>query len=416
MSAATEMLTITELSAFTKAPFVAAQRGSLAIENLASVPAPDSSNSVSPVTATAATVVYGIHRLAPLHVIEQIVHSWFDQIHSVAPFLHRRAFLTRLGSIEATQDGMFAALVVSLCAATIASLRRKSSQDHGTLCFTTMSEAVIGIKYLIHYEMPNMTTVSQELLKRLYWLLFAAGCSADLKGFPYVGLLTPQDNISALTPLELSDDELDPNQNPDPYGPWHGNDRSYVPGLNYLSRLFLLWNQSQQESPPSIAGLQHYMNLIKRALDYLPPELIWRGGLSRPPQSNFGTSVQMANLYITQLHIQSNLLEQIIHLVGSSAVQETTLDLITDRKSIVEDLLEILHYMPQETLEANGSSLIPKIRDIGTALFDDIRTGREGQSLSKRASDNLKRLLTKLENLDAQSQFYLEMQPLSAIT
>jgi hypothetical protein len=195
-----------------------------------------------------------------------------------------------------------------------------------------------------------------------------------------------------------------------------GNDRSYVPGLNYLSKLFLLWNQSQQESPPSIAGLQHYMNLIKRALDYLPPELIWRGGLSRPPQSNFGTCVQTANLYITQLHIQSNILEQIIHLVGSSVVQETTLNLITDRKSIVEDLLEILYYMPQETLEANGSSLIPKIRDIGTALFDDIRTGGEGQSLSKKASDNLKRLLTKLENLDAQSQFYLEMQPLSAIT
>lgn len=248
------------------------------------------------------------------------------------------------------------------------------------------------------------------------YLLTIMSSSADLKGFPYVGLLTPQDNISALKPLELSDDELDPSQNPDPYGPWHGNDRSYVPGLNYLSKLFLLWNQSQQESPPSIAGLQHYMNLIKRALDYLPPELIWRGGLSRPPQSNFGTCVQTANLYITQLHIQSNILEQIIHLVGSSVVQEKTLNLITDRKSIVEDLLEILYYMPQETLEANGSSLIPKIRDIGTALFDDIRTGGEGQSLSKKASDNLKRLLTKLENLDAQSQFYLEMQPLSAIT
>jgi hypothetical protein len=164
--------------------------------------------------------VYGIHRLAPLHVIEQIVHSWFEQIHSVAPFLHRRAFLTRLRSTEATQDGTFAALVVSLCAATIASLRRKSSQDYGTLvnpercwevidemnmhqmprrhftlewcqmkynlsvsnhlindaqCFTSMSEAVIGIKYLIHYEMPNMTSASQELLKRLYWLVFAAG-------------------------------------------------------------------------------------------------------------------------------------------------------------------------------------------------------------------------------------------------
>ena len=230
-----------------------------------------------------------------------------------------------------------------------------------------------------------------------------------------MGLLTPQDNLSAMRPLELSDDSLNPSQNPDSHGPWHGNKISYIPGLNHLSNLFLLWHQSQQESNRTVPHLQKYMNLVQRALDYLPPELIWRGGLSRPPQSNFGTDVQTANLYITQLYIRSNLLEQIIHLSENQPNQEIHPDLVADRQSIVEDLLEILYQMPQETLEANGNSLIPKIRDIGSALFDDIREGRGGQSLSTHTSENLRRLLTKLENLDVQSQLYLAMRPLSQL-
>ena len=159
-----------------------------------------------------------MERLAPLHVVEQIVHSWFELIHSVAPIFHRRSFLTRLRSGEAEHDGIFTALVVSVCAATIASLRRKSSQEFGFLSpercwdvieeinsqgaremftlewcqmkynlgssqymiddvqqFKNISEAVIGIKYLMHYEMSSMDSLSRELLKRLYWLVFAAG-------------------------------------------------------------------------------------------------------------------------------------------------------------------------------------------------------------------------------------------------
>ncbi|RDW75431.1 hypothetical protein BP6252_06573 [Coleophoma cylindrospora] len=414
----------------------------------------DSGDTASPVPVP----LSGIHRLAPSYVVEQIIHSWFDLIHSVAPIFHRGIFLTRLASGEADQDGVFAALVVSVCAATISSLRRKSYKDYGTLTpercwdvaeeiihqrrkepftlewcqmkynlgssqyiteddqhFRNLCEAAAGVKFLIHYRMASMPLVSQQLLKRLYWLIFAAGCSSDLHGLPYLGLLTPQDNISALTPLELSDSELDPTLGPEPHCQWHGNQKSYIAGLNYLSKLFLLWHQSQQESAPTIAHLQHYMNLVQRALDYLPPELIWRGGLSRPPQSNFGTDVQTANLYVTQLHIRSNLLEQINRLSRSSTAHETGPGTCTvDRHSIVEDLLEILYHMPQETLEANGNSLIPKIRDIGSALFDEVRTGKDGQGMSEKASENLERLLAKLESLDMHSQLqYLEIGPLA---
>lgn len=223
----------------------------------------------------------------------------------------------------------------------------------------------------------------------------------------------PQDNINALTPLDLSDNELDPVQVSDEDDNWHGSTRSYIPGFNYLSKLFLLWHQSQLGATDNLEHLCNFSNLVQRALDYLPPELKWRGGLSRHPQSNFGTDVQMANLYITQLHIRSNLLEQMNRLPKDPGTPQTPAAISTERQSIVEDMLEILYHMPEETLEANGHSLLPKIRDIGSALVDEVRTGDQTVHMSSEASVKMERLLAKLESLDAHSQLkYMERGPL----
>ena len=149
-----------------------------------------------------------------------MVHDWFDLIHSVCPIFHRGIFLGRLASGEANQDGIFAALVISVCAAVSASLKRKSTNDYGNITaqrcldcieqielhtgrfpfslescqikyhlslalgtekamddansFRFLAESVAGVKYLVYYQMQDMDTVSQQLLKRLYWLLFVA--------------------------------------------------------------------------------------------------------------------------------------------------------------------------------------------------------------------------------------------------
>lgn len=232
----------------------------------------------------------------------------------------------------------------------------------------------------------------------------------DLYSRPSIGILSPQDNIQSLQPLNLNDSELD-STNIDPTRPWHGDTMSYIPGLNFLCHLFLLWHSSQQVCPPTLAHLQHYMTLVQRALETLPPNLRWRGGLSRPPESNFGTDVQTANLYITQLHIRSNLLQQMHTLLktrntiehGFGDMQEIT----KQRAMIVKDLLEILYHMSEETLEANGHSLVPKARDIGSALLDELGMGasefseNENFNLdSQKASADLRKLLEKLERLD----------------
>ena len=223
-------------------------------------------------------------------------------------------------------------------------------------------------------------------------------------GRPCISLLTPQDNIQALRPLDMTDRDLDLNR-VSPGERWHGDTMSYVPGLNHLSNLFLLWHSSQRLPNNNISGLQEHIALVQRALDELPAELRWRGGLSRPPRSNFGTDVQVANLYITQLHIRSNLLEQLELLAKRQSDLTASQSIFSQRQSIVEDLLEILSHMPRETLEANGHSLVPKIRDIGAALLDEVRMTDGSQLANEQARTDLRRLLEKLERLDFRPEF-----------
>ncbi len=187
-------------------------------------------------------------------------------------------------------------------------------------------------------------------------------------GKPCIKLITPQDNIQAMKPLDLNDTELDPTSI-DPSQPWHGDTMTYIPGLNYLTHLFHLWFLSQQTASLSVTHIQKHMAYVQQALDTLPPSLRWRGGLSRPAGSNFGTDVQTANLYITQLHIRSTLLEQ-MHTLSKSLPASPMINgngpaLVTEdhkeeiryqRATIVKDLLEILYHMSEETLEANGYS------------------------------------------------------------
>lgn len=164
--------------------------------------------------------VRGLEQLGPPHVIDQIVQDWFELVHSVAPILHRGHFLKRLADGDATRDYEFLDLVISICAATIASLRRKSStydrvitvescynaieqnRVHrrnkaitlewcqtkynlgvalwpkygidGCVPFLLLSEATAGVKYLLYHELGHMNFMSQQLLKRFYWLVFAA--------------------------------------------------------------------------------------------------------------------------------------------------------------------------------------------------------------------------------------------------
>lgn len=218
-------------------------------------------------------------------------------------------------------------------------------------------------------------------------------------GRPFVGLLSPNDNIKLLMPVEAADTEFSPSQITDPSFPL-AEFVSYIPGINHLSRLYLIWHNSQQKSFDRLTHLSHYLQLAQSGLDSLPPELRWRGGLSRHPAGNLGTELQVVNLHITQLYIRSNLLEQIYAICTRDLDLKVLETIHVERNLIVEDVLEILYHMEHRVLDANHISLIPKIRDIGGILLDKGYTDQSNEEMGSRASTNLKRLLANLESLD----------------
>ncbi|KEF58462.1 uncharacterized protein A1O9_06388 [Exophiala aquamarina CBS 119918] len=68
---------------------------------------------------------------------------------------------------------------------------------------------------------------------------------------------------------------------------------------------------------------------------------------------------------------------------------------MTARQNLDNDMLAIVYQMPEDALEANGNSLISKLRDFGISLLNE-KTNPETSFL------NLDRLLFKLDRLDVQ--------------
>lgn len=160
-----------------------------------------------------------IAQLAPLPVIERLLSDWFELVHPVAPILHRHTFLKRFREHSNEEDLDFSALVVSICSATVATLRRTatayasmvtvdkcwtiiSAVDHlrgplpssltrcqwkYNMAVSTfqergmddevpqllMAEMTGMVGRLMHYNLPAMSLRDRELCKRLFWLCFA---------------------------------------------------------------------------------------------------------------------------------------------------------------------------------------------------------------------------------------------------
>ncbi|KAI7762957.1 hypothetical protein LZL87_013059 [Fusarium oxysporum] len=376
------------------------------------------------------------------------------------PILLRRRFLQRLHQGVADVDAEFCGLVISVCAATKATLPRGDYgpvtvdycvdflDAHGLLksqftrdsfsmdrcialynigtamsattksglssmrAYHALSEAAAGARYLAYYRIHEHDEAEQQLLRRLIWLLFASAwyvwalgvddlgsanqvtyySSADIFGRLPISLLS-QDRIENFPrPLPLSDNQMEPKA-PDSchQPPWHGDDTTYVPGLNSLSDLFLIWQEVQQvpEGTEPQITITMYLGKIQQVLDNLPPELRWRGGLSRPANVTEGHDVQIANLFVTSLNIRSNILQKFGPTDKSAE----------DHQKIVDDLLEILYHLPRAVFDANGSSLVPKIRDIGAAYLEQLGSG-VGEVEIGDARIKLERLLRKLDDLD----------------
>ena len=162
---------------------------------------------------------FDLDKLAPTFVLRQAINDWFEFVHPVAPILHRDTFLRQFDDPSTSQDPNFLMLVVSVCSATVSTLRRSAApyadlitvekcyqlissssqarepapitlvrcqtkynmaasliQERGMDSDTVpllLTEAMAMIGHLLHYEIHNLSTCESELVKRLYWLCFA---------------------------------------------------------------------------------------------------------------------------------------------------------------------------------------------------------------------------------------------------
>lgn len=219
---------------------------------------------------------------------------------------------------------------------------------------------------------------------------------------------THQDNmqqlqLSPLTDEEILDDAItSPHTTTTAGSPaasaggtiWHGRGTSYMPGLQSLAHLYRVWHDAQT-TPDAVHGgpalaLAHYQDRIQHIIDSLPPELRWRGGLSRPAYVTQGHESQTVNIFISSLHIRSCLL-QMRNLGSPSCTRE--------HERIVDDLLEILYHLPAPVFHANGLSLMPKMRGVGAAYLEEMRGGVHAEDVVQR----MERLSRKLSSLDCWS-------------
>ncbi|KAL4985732.1 hypothetical protein BDW68DRAFT_198588 [Aspergillus falconensis] len=379
-----------------------------------------------------------LSHLAPSSLINTVLDDWFTHIHPLAPVLHRQHFFTRLAS--STGDPVFTGLVISVLAATAATLRRKSFAEYcpitpdqciqliqrhdllpadGTYCldwciakynlatasmaqrdlsdplvYQMIGEAVTGTGFLLSNKLEEMGLLHQELLKRLWCLLEITLINADMLGHPLLGGLVLLNNPSYV-PQPYADEDL---YVPPSASFSSSSQATYVPGLTHLLSLFRTWNTCQiarlYRSPSEV--LSTALTDIQKILDTLPPPLRWRGGLSRPASATPGHDVQIANIFITSLYVRSNLLQQF--------TPSTAPEYQNEHQSMVSDLLEVLNHLPRVILEANGYSLIPKIRDIGGAYLEVLRAhadaGGELVVIGDQAKAKLEGLLSQLGMLD----------------
>ncbi len=90
-----------------------------------------------------------------------------------------------------------------------------------------------------------------------------------------------------------------------------------MPGFHSLIDVNLSWEQAKADLTHRSAAetLQSAFDRIQRTLDDLPPELRWRGLLTRHPKALWGHEVQMVNIMITALSLKSNYLQHLGPLV-----------------------------------------------------------------------------------------------------
>lgn len=158
-----------------------------------------------------------VSSLGSLELVYLLLDDWFRYVHPLCPVLHRQQLLQRLQDHGTEDDPVFGALIVSVCAVTLSTLRRKTFENYPTVSvdkclriiedgkllqsqpltidwciawyniasaiivdagqgnyrsYRAIREAMMGVDWLLGHRGEEQSFQNRELLKRLYWLLY----------------------------------------------------------------------------------------------------------------------------------------------------------------------------------------------------------------------------------------------------
>ncbi|CAI6340139.1 unnamed protein product [Periconia digitata] len=139
-----------------------------------------------------------------------------------------------------------------------------------------------------------------------------------------------------------------------------------------------------------------------------------------PPDLSHQFDIVRANVHITSLYLQSCIIEacsdaftspQASTIVsspgdeaGSSPKCTPRTQLWIFRKSLAKELLEVLNFCSSRTLEANGSSMIVKIREIASTLLDsDLEATSDQEAESRQYVSQFAEILAGLDYMSQAS-------------
>ncbi|CAH0026948.1 unnamed protein product [Clonostachys rhizophaga] len=376
--------------------------------------------------------------------IQKALDDWFEFFYPIQPLLHRRYFISRFQGREMHTNSEFLALVISMCAATVATLPRKAATEYNEITvsnslhlirhynllqstmgcsvdwcvayyllswaqmgehgftgfdvFNNLKSAMSGVQWLLSFQPRQKSVHDEEILKRLYWQLTILDIGLDTKGWPGCSFYPLSGDQSRLRPRCLSDEDLYTAEGlMTGICASHDDTVDYVTGFNAHADIILTWwhakADSEHRSPREI--IDRGLERLQSILDSLPPELRWRGGLSRDPRATRGNEMQMLNIMISFLYIKSNLLE----IYGPVAEPPFT------HCTIISDVLEILHHVPRTILESVGFSVVKRIRDMGAPYLEELKLMSNADALaSEPIRQRLWQLLSELELLDYQGR------------
>lgn len=405
----------------------------------------------------------GLEELAPPHILNLMFDDFFQYVYPIAPIIVESAF-RRVLSTQTLHTNDFLALASSVLGCTLACLRSSEAQYGGLTVEHTYQFALsrLGLHYrdrmnleiaaTIQYlsvasayshltrplpentrsafldaefstairvmsatQLEGMNFMEQQLFKRMYQYLTYIEMSQNLQGQTKSFMHTRhrQSLDDSMRPLDLSDEQLDNmDETVDQGSHVKGGSlaKSYVPGMLLLCDLFSIYTESfeirHDKALPAhtrYLGLCETLHKIQHCLDDAPLQLRLEEYAST---HGSGFEVQRANLLISKMYVSSSLLEQCytLHVESATddapAADQTKLDLETQRRTVISETLQILKSIATRALEANGSSMITRIRQVASILVGIIQGQNGTEQDNTTAKKELAEFVEILGTLD----------------